>query len=124
MDLTAPDVQVRGQAAQIESVVLNLVKNAIEAMPSRGTLRVATRPLPSERSVEIVVADTGVGIPKDLRNRIFSPFFSTKGEDGLGLGLAVVYGLVKAHGGVIEVTDNVGGGTVFRIKLPVKGGRP
>jgi PAS domain S-box-containing protein len=106
-------------AEKIKQVVLNLCKNAIEAMPSGGTLRVASRLENGEVVIEI--ADTGVGIPQTLD--VFEAFTTTKPE-GTGLGLAISRQLVKAHGGSIQFASEVGRGTVFTVRLPADGPPP
>jgi two-component system NtrC family sensor kinase len=106
--------------AQIEQVVLALSVNAIEAMPEGGVLGIKTEPS-GDGGVRIVVSDTGVGITADVRAHIFEPFFTTKGDaegKGLGLGLAVVYGIVQRHGGTIDVASEVERGSTFTIYLP------
>ena len=102
----------------IQQVVVNLVQNAVQAMPDGGTLRVSVG-LTSE-VVAIAVQDTGVGIPPENLNRVFDPFFTTKpvGE-GTGLGLSVSYGIVSHHGGRIQVESVIGQGTTFTVLLPV-----
>ena len=109
--------------SQIEQVVINLVMNAAEAMPQGGVVTVRTRASPDRTSVLLEVEDTGTGIPQDVLPRIFDPFFSTK-EAGksVGLGLTVVYGIVDAHGGEIDVRSEVGRGTAFTVRLPLDGG--
>ncbi len=106
---------------QVIQALIALMINAVEAMPDGGRLTVKTweeKTDPSGR-VCLSVSDTGVGIPDDARERIFDPFFSTKDETkGVGLGLAVVYGIVQRHEGTISVTSNVGKGTTFVIDLP------
>jgi signal transduction histidine kinase len=102
---------------QMEQLFLNLVLNAILAMPDGGTLTLRTRLLGARVIVEVV--DTGTGIAPELLDRIFDPFFSTRGVgEGTGLGLAVSYAIVEAHGGTIEVKSAVGRGSTFRIVLP------
>jgi PAS domain S-box-containing protein len=96
-------------------LVLNLVRNAIEAMPDGGTLTIATLPLADR--VEIRFGDTGTGIPDAIRERIFSPFFTTK-PDGSGLGLSVARQVVLEHGGTIGVDSVVGSGSTFTVTLP------
>jgi signal transduction histidine kinase len=98
--------------------VVNLVVNAIQAMPEGGT--VTLRTCRHEDAVCLEVEDTGCGIPEAIRDRLFLPFFTTKDADrGTGLGLAVVHGIVTAHGGTIEVSSVVGQGSRFRVVLPV-----
>ena len=102
---------------QIQQVLVALLMNAIEAMEDGGTLRLAVTPTAS--TIELVVADTGVGIPEDAIGHIFEPFFSTKDkESGVGLGLAVVYGIVQGHHGTIDVTSQPGKGATFTVRLP------
>jgi len=106
-------------SGQIRQVFLNIILNAIQAMPDGGELDISTGRATSEATegVEITIRDTGVGIPKEDIADIFQPFFTTK-EDGTGLGLAISFGIIKTHNGDIEVTSEVGKGTTFRIFLP------
>jgi two-component system NtrC family sensor kinase len=105
---------------QIQQVFLNLMSNASEAMEGGGTLTLAARNLRKEECLEIRVCDTGCGIPDDFLANIFEPFFTTKEEGkGVGLGLSVVYGIISRHNGSIEVTSELGKGTVFRVVLPL-----
>ncbi len=116
-----PDLpRVPCDASQVQQVVLNLVLNAAEAIQGRGHVTVTTRRSPAGDGVLLVVEDTGCGMPPDVQARIFDPFFTTKDEgQGVGLGLAVVYGIVQAHGGDIDVESAPGRGTRFRISLPL-----
>jgi signal transduction histidine kinase len=119
LDDSLPGIHCDG--SQIQQVILNLVMNGAEATASRGRGRVivTTRKGPDE-SVVLEVADDGDGIPAAVLPRIFDPFFTTKGESkGTGLGLAVVYGIVEAHGGGIDVETAEGRGTTFTITLPL-----
>ena len=102
--------------AQIRQALLNLLRNAREAMPEGGEIDVSVRA--DGMSVVVGVDDRGAGIPEDVRARIFDPFFSTKGE-GTGLGLAITRQIVEAHGGTISCIDREGGGTSFRVALPI-----
>ncbi|MEJ2720362.1 MAG: ATP-binding protein, partial [bacterium] len=105
---------------QINQVLVNLVVNAIQAMPEGGTLTVETRV--SSESVCLSVADTGTGIPSALTDRIFLPFFTTKDiNEGTGLGLSVVHGIITSHGGRITFETEEGTGTRFRAYFPVAG---
>jgi signal transduction histidine kinase/CheY-like chemotaxis protein len=108
---------VMGDDSELREVLVNMVFNAIDAMPEGGTLTLSTRA--EEQSVIIAVTDTGVGMYPEVRSRIFDPFFTTKGKAGLGLGLAVSFGIIRRHGGNIEVESQYGSGTEFRITLPV-----
>ena len=109
--------EITCDADQIQQVIVALMVNAIEAMEAGGHLHLAVTPMAD--TVEIVISDTGVGIPAEAVGRIFEPFFSTKDkESGVGLGLAIVYGIVRGHHGTIDVTSQIGEGTIFTIRLP------
>jgi PAS domain S-box-containing protein len=107
--------------AQIQQVLVNLIKNAMQAMTKRGTLTVQTGE--GSDGVWVSIADTGGGIPQEQINRIFEPFFTTK-EKGSGLGLMIVQRIVRAHGGRIELESQVGRGSTFRIWLPLHERKP
>jgi signal transduction histidine kinase len=112
--------EVNADPAQIGQVVMNLLLNAIHAITPPGRIEVATRR--TEKSVEIIFTDTGAGIPEENIHKIFDPFFTTKdATKGTGLGLAVSYGIIKKHGGEIEVASNLGKGTTFTVRLPIYG---
>lgn len=107
-------------AAQIKQVLLNLILNAVEAMPDGGTLRItvaAEREGEVASSVRLAVSDTGVGIEPGIRSRLFDPFFTTS-EEGTGLGLAIVHAIIEGHRGRVEVDSTVGRGSTFTIVLP------
>jgi two-component system, sporulation sensor kinase E len=108
-------------AGQIKQALVNLVKNAMQAMTKGGTLTLQTGE--SSDGVWVSVADTGGGIPQEQLNRIFEPFFTTK-KKGTGLGLMIVQRIVRDHGGRIELESNVDKGTTFRIWLPLHERRP
>ena len=108
---------VMGDDSELREVLVNMVFNAIDAMPEGGTLSLITRTV--DDSVIIKIVDTGVGMYPEVRSRIFDPFFTTKGKAGLGLGLAVSFGIIRRHGGNIEVESQYGRGTEFRITLPL-----
>lgn len=129
LDTSLPPVWV--DADQIKQVVMNMLVNAQQAIEKKGTINVRTRialePKHADslaepvRMVEIAVMDTGCGIPEKNLQRIFDPFFTSKEVGkGTGLGLSVSHGIVRAHGGLIEVESTVGEGTTFRVYLPVK----
>jgi signal transduction histidine kinase len=123
-ELAADLPAVRGNIAQLQQVVLNLLQNAVGALPGDGTGRVAVRARTIEdgAAVAFSVEDNGCGIPKELQARVFDPFFTTRhAAGGSGLGLAIVEGIVEAHGGRIELASEVGRGTTFTVLLPVKG---
>jgi two-component system nitrogen regulation sensor histidine kinase NtrY len=109
--------QVRVDPEQMKRVMINLIDNAIEAMGRQGTIVIETARDLSNSLIRIVVADTGPGIPAAERDKLFLPYYSTKGR-GSGLGLAIVRRIVAEHGGSIDVTDNVPTGTRFIIELP------
>jgi signal transduction histidine kinase len=115
-----PDLpRITVDPGQINQVLVNLVVNAIQAMPAGGTLTVQTRL--TETEVCLIVEDTGAGISEDITNQIFLPFFTTKDiNEGTGLGLAVVHGIVTSHGGRIVVESEIGEGTRFLIYLPLQ----
>ena len=108
---------VNGDRNQLQQVLVNLSLNACEAMPNGGTLLVSTACLDNQVVVE--VTDTGCGIKEEHLDRIFEPFFTTKpAGKGTGLGLSVSYGIVRQHGGTLEVESREGKGTTFTITLP------
>jgi two-component system, NtrC family, nitrogen regulation sensor histidine kinase NtrY len=114
----APDVKaVRLDPEQIRRVIINLVDNAAEAMEQRGCIVVETQRDTVNNVVRIVVADNGPGIPPAEREKLFLPYYSTKGR-GSGLGLAIVRRIIAEHGGSIDVMDNQPSGTRFTIELP------
>jgi two-component system, NtrC family, sensor kinase len=125
---------VQADFGQLRQACVNILMNACEAMPAGGTIRIITREVappgnsgkpessPAQSSVqarivEVVVVDTGQGIPPEHLHKIFDPFFTTK-EKGTGLGLSVVYGIVEKHGGTISVDSQVGHGTTVSLRLP------
>lgn len=116
-DGALPKAHVDGH--QIQQVLLNLVTNAVDAMPAGGSLRVETRA--AVHAVMLRIADSGPGVPPEARDRIFEPFFTTKEQDkGTGLGLTICRQIVQAHRGSIGVTETPGGGATFEIRLPVE----
>ncbi|MCX5746521.1 MAG: ATP-binding protein [Proteobacteria bacterium] len=122
--------KIPGDADRLQQVLINLLLNAVQAMPDGGALtletKVAERTRPGleggaeQPFVTFAVADSGIGIPPAIKDKIFDPFYTTKeGSGGTGLGLAVCSGIVKEHDGWIDIEDAPGGGTVFRVFLPV-----
>jgi DNA-binding response OmpR family regulator/nitrogen-specific signal transduction histidine kinase len=108
---------VAGRPEEIREVLTNLLTNAVDAMPSGGRCRVR---LDTDGAWAVIaVTDTGVGMPDEMRLRVFEPFFTSKGPRGTGLGLAVSWGIVTRHGGTIEVESTPGEGTTFRLRLPI-----
>jgi len=115
---------LNGDGASLERVLINVLKNAVDAMEHGGTVTVATRvtspPNPSQPGVMLTITDTGVGIPAELLPRIFDLFVTTKAPDkGTGLGLALCQEIITAHGGTISLTSEVGKGTCVSIFLPM-----
>ena len=108
-------------AAQVKQALVNLIKNAVQAMTQEGTLTLTT--LADDEGVWVHVADTGGGIPQEEINRIFQPYFTTK-EKGSGLGLMIVQRIVREHGGRIELESNTGQGTTFRLWFPLTEHQP
>ena len=122
---------IHADSNQMEQVLMNLFVNAMDAMPDGGTIIIGTEFVEIERNnhvhpllssgkyILIKVTDTGTGIPEEIKDKIFNPFFTTKGPGkGTGLGLAMVYGIVKEHKGVLNVKSKTGKGTTFEIYLP------
>jgi signal transduction histidine kinase len=109
-----PGIQAR--AAELREALINLVLNAVDAMPKGGSITLETRR--EGDWVALAIADTGSGIPPEVRRRIFEPFFTTK-DSGTGLGLSIVSGIVSSYGGTIDVDSDMGVGTTFTIRLPV-----
>jgi len=107
---------VMGSPSELREVLVNMVFNAVDAMPEGGRLTLSADE--HEGAVEITVSDTGMGMSPEVRSRVFDPFFTTKGKAGMGLGLAVCYGIIQRHLGTIEVESEVGKGTTFRLRLP------
>jgi two-component system sensor kinase FixL len=108
---------VLADKVQIQQVLLNLIRNAIEAMDGseRKELVIRSRPI-DDNMLELLVADTGSGIPPEVASQLFQPFFTTKSH-GMGVGLSISRTIIEAHGGQIGVEPNPGGGTVFRFSL-------
>jgi|GEM_PF-408327 len=107
---------VAGHAPELREVLTNLVFNAVDAMPSGGTITITTEEMCE--GVVVSVTDTGIGMNEQERERCLEPFFTTKGEHGTGLGLSVVYGIIQRHGGKIEIASEKGVGTTFAIHFP------
>ncbi|MEK7374748.1 MAG: ATP-binding protein, partial [Thermodesulfobacteriota bacterium] len=113
--------EIVGDPQQLQQVFLNLLLNAADAIPEGGKITIKTSHDKEGKTIAIKVQDTGKGIPAELKERIFQPFFTTKGKGkGTGLGLAVSKRIVEEHGGSIDVARNEAGGASFKIVLPVK----
>lgn len=117
VELETADPEIVADGGQLEQALVALFVNAVEAMPEGGELVVSVQGGPTE--VEIRVADTGVGMPPEVVDHVFEPFYSTKtNESGAGLGLSVVYGIIHRHSGTIAIESEVGVGTTIRVRLP------
>jgi two-component system NtrC family sensor kinase len=123
----SPDLPpILGDSTHLQTLFLNLITNALDAMPQGGELTIRTRQTPPQPSqedgigLEILITDTGIGITEESKKRIFDPFFTTKkmGE-GTGLGLAICEKIIKEHSGRIEVESEVGKGSTFFVLIPV-----
>jgi len=112
-----PDLQ--GDSDKLQQVFVNIILNALQAMPEGGELTVGTRLTEDSKFIEIEISDTGCGIPQEHLSKLFDPFFSTKGTGkGTGLGLSVSLGIIQKHNGTIDVKSKVGEGSTFIIRLP------
>jgi signal transduction histidine kinase len=111
--------EVTGDYNQIQQCIMNVIFNAMEAMPDGGKLTLKTSFEKKKRIIQIKISDTGCGIPEENLSIIFEPFFSTKDESqGVGLGLSVVYGIIREHKGTIYVQSELGTGSTFTIRFP------
>ena len=118
LELDEPRLRVQVDPNQIQQVMLNLVINARDSMDGKGEITIQTVELPDTGRVVVQVVDQGCGIADEALARVFEPFYSTKGDQGLGLGLAAVRSIIDSHNGEIEVESEPGEGAVFRISLP------
>jgi CheY-like chemotaxis protein len=107
---------IKGDPVELREVLVNMIYNAVDAMPSGGEVRVATQE--TRDRVVVCITDTGTGMTPEVKQRLFDPFFTTKGKAGTGMGLAVSFGIIRRHEGSIEVESEPGRGTTFRISLP------
>ena len=118
IEIDAPDgVMTLGNVSELREVAMNLIFNAVDAMPEGGLIKVGTRR--DERSAFLWVEDSGVGMTKEVVAKIFEPFYSTKGDSGTGLGLSASHGIIENHGGSINVKSEPGKGTKFELILPL-----
>ncbi|MBW2690875.1 MAG: GHKL domain-containing protein, partial [Deltaproteobacteria bacterium] len=110
---------IKADLSQLQQVFTNLIVNALQAMPEEGKLSIETSL--GEDHVYLLVRDSGMGMAPETVKQIFLPFFTTKDiKQGTGLGLSVVHGIVKSHGGSIDVESRIGQGACFRIKFPFR----
>jgi signal transduction histidine kinase/ActR/RegA family two-component response regulator/predicted negative regulator of RcsB-dependent stress response len=108
---------VMGDEVELREVLVNLIYNAIDAMPSGGEIRMSSQE--NSGRVVLTITDTGIGMTPEVKSRLFDPFFTTKGKGGTGMGMAVSFGIIRRHNGSIDVESEPGRGTTFRISLPV-----
>jgi signal transduction histidine kinase len=114
-------ITIRGDVNDLQQCFLNLIFNAIEAMPDGGRLSIELKRIDEQESAHVVVKDTGCGISKKDITQIFDPFFTTKAEgEGTGLGLSIAYGVVKSHEGDLDVTSKMGEGSTFTLSFPLR----
>jgi len=118
-DLGTDLPEIMADTLQLQQAFLNLLLNAVDAMPHGGTLGVKTYHDEQDKSIKIEISDTGKGIDEAMKNKIFQPFVTTKSK-GTGLGLAITKRLIEQQGGDIRAENNKGGGTIFKIMLPIK----
>ena len=124
--------RLAGIESEVREAITNLVLNAVDAMPNGGRITIQTSLLPRDgqsnlkhpANVAIDITDTGTGMDEETRKHCLEPFFSTKGKRGTGLGLAMVYGVMERHEGLIEIQSEVGKGTTFRLIFPVRIQKP
>jgi len=112
----AGNVTAAGIGAELREVLTNLIFNALDAIPSAGVVTLRTRQKDGEAILEVI--DTGAGMTPEVRERCLEPFFTTKGDVGTGLGLAMVFGIIKRHQGTLEIESELGRGTTVRIRFP------
>ena len=119
LSLSSDLPEITADQSQIYQVLVNLVVNAVQAMPDGGLLTIKT--LFDDSDISMFIEDTGIGMSKDTVEKIFLPFFTTKEiNEGTGIGLSVVHGIITSHGGRINVESKSGKGTRFEILLPIK----
>ncbi len=111
---------VLANASELREVLTNLIFNAVDALPAGGVIDISTHL--TDAGVVVAIADSGIGMTTEERERCLEPFYSTKGERGTGLGLSVVYGIVQRHGGTVEIESEKGVGTTFSVCLPIATG--
>ena len=109
--------RVMGDAVELREVLVNMIYNAVDAMPSGGEIRMSAHAV--DERVVVSITDNGTGMSQEVKSRLFDPFFTTKGKAGTGMGLAVSFGIIRRHSGTVEVESEPGRGTTFKISLPV-----
>lgn len=118
LDIKRTMPKIQGSSEKLKQVFLNLIMNAKDFMPKGGEIEIKART--QDKNIAIDISDTGPGIAPENMSKIFEPFFTTKGKDGTGLGLAVCYGIIQWHQGIIAVANNKRGGAKFTITLPIE----
>ena len=108
---------VDGNATELREVFINILFNAVDAMPNGGELRIRTET--NGKNVFVYFSDTGEGMSEETRKRVFDPFFTTKGSKGTGLGMSVAYGIINRHNGQISIDSELGIGTTVTVQLPI-----
>jgi len=108
---------VMGDAVELREVLVNMIYNAVDAMPNGGEIRMSAQEV--DGRVVLNISDTGAGMTPEVKSRLFDPFFTTKGKDGTGMGMAVSFGIIRRHNGSIDVESEIGRGTTFRLSLPL-----
>jgi signal transduction histidine kinase len=120
LEINVPaELVIQGNAPELREMLLNLVFNAVDAMPSGGKLLLSAEEMGEDALLQ--VTDTGLGMTPEVRDRCLEPFFTTKGDKGTGLGLAMVFGILRRHEGAVDIVSSVGEGTTFSIILPREG---
>jgi signal transduction histidine kinase/CheY-like chemotaxis protein len=112
----ASKAKVKGNATELREVFVNIVRNAIDAIPNGGLIEIVSETVNNMVSIEI--RDNGIGMNEEIIKKVFQPFFTTKGKNGLGLGLSLSYKIIQSHGGCITIDSNENKGTCFKIELP------
>jgi signal transduction histidine kinase len=118
LDLTTDTPRIEADVGKLKRAFVNIIKNAVDAMPKGGKLTLRSKR--SKTNVEFTFTDTGVGIPKEVAEKIFTPLFTTKAK-GMGFGLPICKRNIEAHGGHITVQSKVGKGTTFTVTMPIEG---
>ncbi|HMI31999.1 MAG TPA: ATP-binding protein, partial [Candidatus Limnocylindrales bacterium] len=109
---------VSGNESDLREMLTNMIFNSVDAMPAGGTITLRSRVDGPDVALEVV--DTGTGMTEEVRSRCLEPFFTTKGDEGTGLGLPMVYGIARRHGGTVQIESAPGMGTALRVRLPIK----
>ena len=112
--------QITADVNQIRQVFINILINAAQAMPDGGDLIITTGKVKFEDRVQITVQDTGIGIPAEMINKVFDPFYTSKKGHGTGLGLSISYSYIKSHKGDVRIASTVNKGTTVTIILPIR----